>query len=195
MNYLVHLYLSDPDPDCLLGNLMGDFVKGPLGGSYSSGMRQGMIQHRAVDSFAQDNTTFRRSKRRLDARFGHCRGVMIDVFYDHILASNWERFAQGSLESFAAQIYRLLEANHARLPAGLRQVAPRMISGDWLVSYREPKTIATVLSRLADRLSRPTPIAEGAGELTVHRQGLTEDCALFLKEARLHLDGLRRGPA
>jgi acyl carrier protein phosphodiesterase len=30
MNYLVHLYLSDPDPMVRLGNLMGDFVKGPL---------------------------------------------------------------------------------------------------------------------------------------------------------------------
>ena len=195
MNYLVHLYLSDPDPDCQLGNLMGDFVKGPLSGEFAPGIRRGMIQHRAVDTFAQANAAFRRSKRRLDGRFGHCKGVMIDIFYDHILASNWERFATESLEEFAARTYRILEANSARLPAGLRRVAPRMIAGNWLVSYREPQTVATVLCRLAARLSRPTPMAEGAGELTSHRLGLTDDCELFLSEARAHLDAIGQVPS
>ena len=190
MNYLVHLYLSDPDPDCLLGNLMGDFVKGPLAGQFTPGILRGLVQHRAVDSFAQGDAAFRRSKRRLDERFGHCKGVMIDVFYDHLLASNWEHFADGSLEAFAAHVYRLLEANGDRLPEGLRRVAPRLIAGNWLVSYREPEIIATVLARLAGRLSRPTPLGEGAGELAAHLAGLTVDCERFLSAARAHLDAL-----
>ena len=46
---LVHLYLSDPDPLCRIGNLMGDFVKGQLcEGDWHPQILRGLRQHRAV---------------------------------------------------------------------------------------------------------------------------------------------------
>ncbi|MEE8298384.1 MAG: DUF479 domain-containing protein, partial [Thermodesulfobacteriota bacterium] len=34
MNYLAHLYLAEDSDESLLGNLLGDFVKGRLGDNY-----------------------------------------------------------------------------------------------------------------------------------------------------------------
>lgn len=52
MNYLAHLYLAPDDDESLLGNLMGDFVKGPLDGRFSPGIAAGIRLHRHIDSFA-----------------------------------------------------------------------------------------------------------------------------------------------
>ena len=41
MNYLAHLYLSEPHPESLVGSLMGDFVRGSDLGAYSERLRQG----------------------------------------------------------------------------------------------------------------------------------------------------------
>lgn len=184
MNYLVHLYLSDPTPDCRLGNLMGDFVKGRLDGVWPEGIAGGIMQHRRVDTFAHHNEAFRRSKARIDDAYGHCKGVMVDVFYDHFLARNWGLYSPIPLEEFARNIYRLLEENFAILPPALQQVVPRMITHNWLVSYREAQTIGRVLERISSRLTRPTPLGRGIEELHRHYAGLEADCGRFLEDAK-----------
>jgi acyl carrier protein phosphodiesterase len=187
LNYLVHLFLSDPDPLCRLGNLMGDFVKGPLTDQWPPAVRRGLRQHRQVDSFAQLCPAFRASKRRLDPVFGHYRGILVDVFYDHFLARSWERHSAQPLPAFAAEIYRTLETQFQLLPAGLQAVAPRMIAHNWLVSYREPAAIGRALERMALRLRRANPLAQGLPELLRHYDELAGDCDVFLAAAQAHL--------
>ena len=184
MNYLVHLYLSDPTPECRLGNLMGDFIKGRLENGWDAEILRGIKQHRRVDAFAHQSSVFRRSKARIHDRFGHCKGILVDVFYDHFLARNWSHYSATSLEAFARDIYRLLEKNRDILPPGLQRVAPRMIAHNWLVSYREIQTINGVLERISERLSRPNPIALGIDELHRNYADLESDCGLFLAEAK-----------
>lgn len=187
MNYLVHLYLSDPTPECRLGNLMGDFIKGRLDNGWAPEILRGIRQHRRVDAFAHQSSVFRRSKARIHDRFGHCKGVLVDVFYDHFLARKWSHYSDTPLEVFARDIYRLLETSRDILPPGLQQVAPRMIAHNWLVSYRDEQVIGRVLERISERLRRPNPIALGIGELHRHYAGLEADCDQFLEEAKEYL--------
>lgn len=184
MNYLVHLFLAEDTPPSLLGNLMGDFVKGRLDDTFPAAIRSGIELHRQVDAFAHDNPLYRRSKCRLDDSYGYFRGVLIDIFYDHFLARNWHRYHPLPLEDFAARIYRLLEEHFEMLPPGLQQVAPRMIEHNWLVSYREAETIDRVLGRISARLRRANPIGRGIAELHRHYAGLETDCDLFLVQAQ-----------
>ena len=188
MNYLVHLYLSGPDPMVRLGNLMGDFVKGPLEEApYPAAIIRGLRQHRDLDSYSQISPTVKISKNRIDPSFGYFRSIMIDVFYDHFLARNWAQYAAGSLEDFAEDTYRLLEEHEAMLPDKLKRVAPRMIQYNWLVSYRELEAMEIALKRIGERLSRKNPLAEGYGELLKNYGDLEIDCAQFLNEAKKQL--------
>jgi acyl carrier protein phosphodiesterase len=191
MNYLVHLYLSDPDPMVRLGNLMGDFVKGPLeDAAYPVGIIRGMRQHRDLDSYSQRSPTVKISKNRIDPYFGYFRSIMVDVFYDHFLSSNWTQHAAGSLEEFAESIYCLLEEHAPILPDGLKKITARMIKYNWLVSYREIWVMERALKRLGWRLSRKNPLAEGYGELLKNYDDLEDDCGHFLNEAQKHLSTL-----
>lgn len=191
MNYLVHLYLADPEPLCRLGNLVGDFVKGPLRGDWHPELERGLRQHRQVDVFAQEHAAFRRSRERLDPAFGLCRGILVDVFYDHFLARNWQRHAAGSLTDFAAGVYRDIETHLPLLPENFQTVAPRMIAHDWLTSYRRPEAVGRALERLGQRLRRPRDLAAGLADLQAHQAELAADCDAFLAAARNHL---RRHP-
>lgn len=182
MNYLVHLYLAGPDPEQQLGSLMGDFVKGPLPSTWPSGILAGIRQHRSIDSFALTNDHCRTSRRRLDPRFGHVRSIMVDIFYDHFLASDWNRYHDQPLPIYAAGVYALLQEHAAILPAGLAQIAPRMIRHNWLVSYAQRESVQRALHSLASRLSRPTPLAEGFIELDRHETALRRDFHNFMRE-------------
>ncbi|MDT8422614.1 MAG: hypothetical protein RQ724_02450 [Desulfuromonadales bacterium] len=49
MNYLVPLYLACPTAADRLGSLLGDYVKGPLGGRYSPEITAGIVRHRGAN--------------------------------------------------------------------------------------------------------------------------------------------------
>jgi acyl carrier protein phosphodiesterase len=185
MNYLVHLQLSDPQPLCRIGNLMGDFVKGRLQPEdWPPLVLKGLRQHRALDRLSQDHPAVQASKRKLDERFGLLKPILIDIFYDHLLAKNWPAWIGGDLESFAAETYRQLTEHQSLLVPGFHTVTKRMIEHNWLVSYRDPKVIHLVLKRIGQRLSRPNLLAEGHYELERCGREMEKDCRLFLAAAQ-----------
>lgn len=194
MNHLAHLFLSDPTEGCRLGALMGDYIKGRLDGRYPAEIRWGLLLHRKLDRFAEINSHFQRSKRRLDPALRHCRGILVDVAYDHLLALHWTEFSTDPLEEFAATIYRLLEKQHSLLPPALQEAAPRMVAADWLVACREKETVAKVLKRLAKRLSRPNGLGDGLTEIERHLPQLEGDFRGFIADAHSFIERLSDRP-
>ena len=197
MNYLFHLFLSDPDDEVLLGNLMGDFVKGRLEQTdYPTGVLRGLKQHRQIDTFANYSSAYLASRHRIDPEFGYFRSIMVDVFYDHLLARSWERYHERPLEQFAAHIYRLLEKHCGQLPNELQQIAPRMIEHNWLASYQHLHIIDRVLTRIDQRITRHTPLPQGLRQLELHYNELEIDFDRFLNQAQAFLrrESLSAGP-
>jgi len=187
VNYLVHLYLAGDQPGHLLGALMGDFVKGPLPEYYQGSLREGLILHRQLDAYCLHQDDCRRSRRRIDPSFGHLRAVMVDIFYDHLLARHWREHHPLSLVKYAAHVYQLLNQNWERLPAAMRPVVERMIAMDWLNSYAELSTVDVVLQRMSGRLSRPNRLGEGLSQLTDNYLAMASDCRHFLAAAQRDL--------
>jgi acyl carrier protein phosphodiesterase len=190
MNHLMHLFLSDSDPEILVGNLMGDFVKGRLDDRFPPGIRRGIEIHRKIDSFAAGNQFFLQSKRCIDPYFGHYRAVLVDIFYDHFLARDWDRYSSVPLEEFIRISYQTLTRYQAQLPTRLLELLPRMFSRHWLIAYQEPVGIEIALRRMSDRLARPNPLAEGFAELSKKRDLLLSDFRGFLPEVCAYAESL-----
>lgn len=185
MNYLVHLYLAGEDPELQLGGLMGDFVKGPIPDSYPERISLGLHLHRRIDSLSQYSAHTRKSRQKLDQRYGHGRGIIVDIFYDHFLAANWEAFHHSPLSRYTRQTYALLQENFTDLPPGLQRIVPRMIEYDWLYSYQHPEVVGKALHRIAQRLSRPLPLEEATAELDQHKTSFRQDFEAFISEAKV----------
>ncbi len=182
MNYLAHLYLSDPEPLAWAGSLMGDFVKGAIPEYLPLILRRHIQLHRRIDSFTRRSSFFQNSRRRLNPRFRYARSILVDVFYDHFLACNWQDYSDQPLLDFTQLVYHGLQSNHELLGSELQLQLPRMIEHNWLYSYRRPEIIERVLWRLEDRLGNRLPISEGAGELLLFRDELSDDFSAFMIE-------------
>ncbi len=189
MNFLAHLFLSGDEPELLLGNLMGDFVKGRLDGRYPPGIERGITLHRRIDSFAATSPSFLRSKRRLNPSFGHFRGVLVDLYYDHFLAVDWDDYADRTYSRFVSDAYRIALDNELLLPAGLRRIVA-MLFTEWLPSYREVAGIERALTRMGGRVTRPNPLGEGGRELRRCYDELHTDFQEFFPELMV-LAGMR----
>lgn len=186
MNFLAHLYLSGNDPEILVGNMMGDFVKGVLDDSYPPRITKGLELHRLIDSFAGRHPAFLASKRRISPDYGHYRAVLVDLYYDHFLAAEWDRFAEEPFERFVATAWQTMEEHAGMLPEPLRTRLSDIFT-EWLPSYREVDGVAAVLCRMAGRVGRPNPLGAGAGELVRHYGELRGDFFRFLPEIRAYV--------
>jgi acyl carrier protein phosphodiesterase len=181
MNHLIHLYVAEPEPDLVLGAVMGDFVKGRLEGRFPPGVAAGILLHRRIDSFAQESPAYRSAKRLIDPRFGHYRGVMTDLFFDHFLAAEWESRHSLPLEEYLERTRLLFERNMDVLPESLRPlIVP--IFREWMPRYREIGGMAEVLARTGRRVVRENRLAEGGEELVRLYPLLRENFGRFMEE-------------
>jgi acyl carrier protein phosphodiesterase len=154
MNFLAHLVLSPKETDFISGNIAADFLKGIDRKIISKGVQSGISMHRFVDKFTDSHVVIKTSKDRIRKHFRLLSGVLIDVFYDHFLAKDFELIANISLEEFCEHIYGTLEKNISELPPRLRQFLPVMIRENILFSYRKLAGIQTALTRINLRITQ-----------------------------------------
>ena len=182
MNYLAHLLLAGPEPEALLGALMGDFVKGPLGSQYSPAITRALALHRKVDSFTDAHPVTAASRSRISPQRRRFAGIMVDLFYDHFLARDWAAHASEPIDAFTRRVYALLEQHAPLLPDRLRLIAPRMAKYDWLGSYAEVESIHTALDRMSLRLKRENQLAGAGAELEANYAALEADFRAFFPD-------------
>ena len=194
MNWLAHLLLSEPDAQFRLGNVLADLLPPPVLDTLPAGFRRGVDCHRRIDRFTDTHPLVRRSWRRLEhtpqRRFAP---VLVDVFYDHVLAREWSHYGTGVFEDFTAGVYADVHAFAPQLPETVRERLAQMSAEDWLGSYRETAGIRAVLTRMDRRLRRPADLAGAVGELETQYAGFQADFAGFFPELRAHALGGDRG--
>ncbi len=184
MNFLAHALLAgDAAPD-RIGGLLGDFVKGPLPAGLPPDLAAGVALHRAIDSFADRHPAFIASRARISPLRRRVGGVLVDLFYDHLLARDWSEHAPGTLAEYTDQVYSLLDDFDAFLPEMARDVAARMRTHDWLTSYQHVEAVGEAIDRMAVyRLRRPNPLAGGIEEFLADPEGFASDFGQFLPDA------------
>lgn len=153
MNWLAHLFLSQPNGAHRLGNLFGDLVKGKERNELNSCFSEGIQCHLAIDYFTDRHSIVRRSKRRISKEHRRYSGVLIDVFYDRFLAINWHNYSAISLADFTQEVYASFAEYWELIPLFSRIVISRMMEQDWLGSYADLSGIEATLQRIKAKLS------------------------------------------
>lgn len=184
MNFLAHLYFADPTPESMAGNLMADFLRGPVDPTLPPAVREGIARHRRVDAFTDAHPCFRRSAARLRPTWGRYSVVLVDMFYDHVLARDWIEWSDEPLADFAARAHEHLEAARPLMPEIMQRAMGRLIAERWLESYATVEGMGTALARLERRFRRPLPrpLVEATADLVLHGPGITEDFDAFFPD-------------
>jgi acyl carrier protein phosphodiesterase len=146
---------------------------------YNEEICRGIVLHRKVDIFTDNHETFQRSKRRISNEYRLLKGIMADIFYDHFLAKNWDFYSDTPLEEYCVYVYNIFIAHQSMVPLRLQRMLPIMISGNWLLSYREIEGITWVLKGMSRRLSKRNKLADGIEELQKNYRGLENDFREF----------------
>jgi acyl carrier protein phosphodiesterase len=191
VNWLAHAFLSKPNVEFRLGNLLADLVKGRDRAGMPAAFLDGVRQHQAIDAFTDSHQAVHRSRARIGGGFRHATGILVDVFYDHFLALDWERYASEPLDAFTARLYADIRRHPIELPVEARAAVERMLADDRLGSYRRLDGIEAALRRVSLRLQARTGrdfgLERGVSELVAHFEGLRGDFAEFFPQLQAHV--------
>jgi acyl carrier protein phosphodiesterase len=166
----------------MVGNFIADGIRGNHFSHYSKGIIAGIRLHRQIDSFTDSHEVVRRSKRRLNKRYGLFAGIIIDIFYDHYLAKNWDSYSAIPLEIYVDSVYNVLHSQIKSLPEKTQEMLPFMIEYNWLYNYQYIEGMQGVLTGMNRRTKNKSQMHLAIQDLQENYREFEADFIQFFKE-------------
>jgi len=195
MNFLAHLYLSGDNQKIMVGNFIGDFVKGrnPIE-KFEAEILKGIELHRAIDAFTDSHAIVKKSKVRLREKYRHYAPVIVDVFYDHFLAKYWPDHHTMPLAQYAGHAYAILKSFGTVLPEEVKTMLPYMISGNWLVNYGDTEGIRRTLAGMSKRSKFDPKMDESIDDLLENYEDFKNEFDSFFPELKNYCETFLKQP-
>ncbi|NDV80595.1 ACP phosphodiesterase [Bacteroides sp. 51] len=150
MNYLAHIFLSGSNRKMQVGNFVGDAVKGSSYKDYPQDMCKGILLHRAIDDYTDRHPLVREAVQTLKPEFGRYSAVLLDIYFDYLLASRFESFAGVSLKKYTRRFYTSLIISYRYLPVRFKRFIWYFILDDRLGKYATPDGIREALDIMVE---------------------------------------------
>jgi len=179
MNFLAHIFLSGDNEYVKIGNFMADNIHGRKPEDFPPLIQKGIWLHRAIDSYTDAHPVFRQSTKRLHPVYHHYAGVIVDIFYDHFLAKNWETYHEQPLKEYIEEFYKSLQENFSLLSDGTKKIVPYMIEHNWLGTYASIDGIGKILSQMDNRTKNKSGMRQSVYELREFYSEFEEEFTLF----------------
>jgi len=182
MNWLAHLYLSEPNAQFRIGNLLPDLASAARLASLPEPFQQGIRRHRQIDRYTDSHPRVKACVSRFPPPFRRFGGILTDVYFDHILARDWVKYSDVPLPTFIREAYRDIETCSPALPLEARLPLLRMRDEDWLGTYHTLPGIAEILRRISHRLRRPFDLAASLPIFEQNQSFFEEEFHAFFPE-------------
>jgi acyl carrier protein phosphodiesterase len=188
MNFLAHLYLSGNHEDIMVGNFIGDYVKGKEYLYYHEPIRKGIMLHRYIDSFTDSHPITKISRSHIAPEYGKYSGIIIDIFYDYFLSSTWNTYSPVDLEVYVDYVFATLKKHYYDFPQGIKNWFPNFIRNNWLLSYSSIEGIEDVLHRMSSRTSLPEHTSFAISVLRENEAEMRKEFVEFFESIRGFVD-------
>ena len=182
MNFLAHAYLSFDQKEILIGNFIGDFVKGKNLYTYPTDIRNGILLHREIDRYTDLHPLVKEGQSYLRPYFGHYANVITDIYFDYFLGFHWEKFSRLPLETFAHQTYQSILSRQETLPEKFVEMFFWMQSQNWLLNYRTRVGIEQTFRGLSRRARFDSKMEEAPMFLAEKENEFREIFFAFFKD-------------
>ena len=189
MNFLAHAYLSFDTPHLVVGNFLGDILRHSEAQNMPEPIRKGIRLHRLIDSYTDKHPAIKAGTARVRPFHRKYAPVVVDMYYDYLLAIHWDDYHEMPLPQFSRSIYGILESHLDIMPERLQERVPRMIVGDWLTSYGTPEGMTYAFERVKYRVSKPEWLENAFGHLINYWEDFAKDFSDFFPDLVEYVKG------
>ena len=182
MNYLAHAYLSGDNNNLLIGNFIADHLRGNDFKNISPAIIEGILLHRQIDTFTDSHSEFKKVKRLFYNGFEKHSGILVDIYFDYLLAKKFELHHHQSLQSFSHKVYQIYSEHQHIMPQSSTRFLDYVIKNNIYNAYGTLEGIEKVLFHLSQRIKHNVSLHDSVllfkqqeAEITVHFNLFIED--------------------
>lgn len=187
MNYIAHIHIGSHTKTNLLGNFLGDFVKGSQLQYLPFEIEQGIRLHRSIDVFTDSHPLIIELKQCFPMDIRRMAGVVIDIYFDYLLMQAWKKYSKVHFNIIFAEFYQQLEQFSLPGNTHFSQQAERLKSHRWLHQYMNIETCFRAFLSIENRLRNKIIFAHKAQLfLLQHNEQLESSFQQFYPECLDH---------
>lgn len=165
MNHLAHFLLAPEDDAGRAGTLLGDFIRGSNLSAWPAEVEHAIRLHRRIDAFTDTHPILIEARGALPTNLRRYAGILMDVYFDHLLIAQWTQWASVPLSDFADEVHDALARLAPTLPAPADRVAGGMAAHKGLMTSATHAGMARMLAHIGNRLSRPVALDQALPSL------------------------------
>lgn len=190
MNYLAHALLSNNNKGLLIGNFIADHIRGNDFKNFPEEVIKGIQLHRKIDTFTDSHPEFKKSKRFFYDGFEKYSGILIDIYFDHLLAKNFELHSSIPLDEFSKNTYQVYSEHQYLLPKSSSGFLDYLMKNNIYHAYSEITGIKRVLYHLSHRIKHNIRL-DNSIQLFKHNEAeLKANFDIFFEDALAEFSGL-----
>lgn len=152
MNYIAHIHIAHHTQTSLLGNFLGDFVKGQALNDLPAELATGVRLHRKVDLFTDSHELVVNLRRTFPKELRRVAGIIIDITFDHFLLKQWDEHTAKPTEQVLEAFYLQLADFDGIDSAHFSRLSESLLKDRWLIEYHQQQTCLRALQSIERRL-------------------------------------------
>lgn len=164
MNYLAHIHLAHTTNTSLLGNFLGDFVKGSDLSHLPLDLQKGVRLHRSIDTFTDSHACVVSLRKGFPRNIRRMSGVVIDIYFDYLLSLNWAQYNNTDMTIMLAKFYEQLASTSLEIGGRFPEVKSGLLSYKWLHEYEQKETVIKAFKHIEKRLGYRITFANAAAD-------------------------------
>ena len=184
MNYLGHLVLSGRNNQVLFGNFIADSIKGKSYLNWSEKIQKGILLHRYIDHFTDNNIYYLKGKRRFYKNFPKLGGIINDIIYDYLLWQYELKHKSVNLSKEIKRFYRVLDDFKIMMPENVKYMYSYMRRDDWLLNYQTISGIKMALNGIGVRTNYSNNLSNAFDLVEKDIDNFNNEFELFYKQIK-----------
>jgi acyl carrier protein phosphodiesterase len=184
MNYLAHSFLSNNDPGLLVGNFIADHIAGNNFQNYPEKVIEGIILHRKIDTFTDSHPKFKESKRFFYKNYEKYSGILVDIYFDHLLAKNFAKISPVPLKIYCKNVYTIYKKNIEIFPESSAGFLKYVLKNNIYFAYSTIEGIETVLFHLSHRIKHGILLNHSLPDFEKNKVQLKKNFDDFFNDAK-----------
>jgi acyl carrier protein phosphodiesterase len=183
MNFLGHLYFSNNNIELMYANLYGDHIKGRNLGHLPNVVQKGIELHRSIDNYIDHHPKVIELMHQLYPELPKVTGIAIDLFFDYLLAKNWDNYHSHPFEIFLHEFYSYEPIYWNDYSNEYKEFIVKMRTFKWMNYYKEFEGLKKSCEGVSARLSFPNELVNAPNVFLKHEKIITSCFKEYMKEA------------
>jgi acyl carrier protein phosphodiesterase len=184
---VVNAFFSYHNPEIMVGSFLGRGYVNNHHNSFNSDIEKGQAISLSIDNFIENNPLCQKSIQRLSPKARKYGDKILRLYYDHLLARNWEQYSHIPYQVFCLEIVEVLKTHNDVFPYKPKRVANRIIRKNLASSIQSISGLNEYIKDMTRYNSYNSIIQEAIGDLVKNYDSFNNDFLRIFPEMEKEL--------